>query len=138
MNDTRQTFIQNAIEPPPPVIPLLTIIRLTEDVVAEVQRRGCGPLETYIFTLRLKMWPVFQKLMAEHIDALKKFADGASAGYFRRGGTTTDLAVSSVSAAYPTITSHRRPESLLALPPVLSMMFLTSICIAHVHRMAHS
>ena len=55
---------------------MLTIIRLTEDIVAEVQRRGCGPLETYIFTLRLKMWPVFQKLMAEHVDGLKKFAEG--------------------------------------------------------------
>lgn len=76
---------------------MLTIIRFTEDIVAEVQRRGCGPLETYIFTLRLKMWPVFQKLMAEHVDGLKKFAEGAAtAGYFRRGGAT-DATVSTVS-----------------------------------------
>ncbi|EJF61135.1 vacuolar sorting protein [Dichomitus squalens] len=100
--DYCSTFVAGAIEPPPPVIPLLTIIRLTEDIVAEVQRRGCGPLETYIFTLRLKMWPVFQKLMAEHVDALKKFAEGASAGYFRRSGTT-DAAVSSVCRRYVTI-----------------------------------
>lgn len=72
------------------------MIRLTEDVVAEVQRRNCGPLETFVFAIRLKMWPAFQKLMADHIDSLKKFAEGASAGYFRRG-TTTDAAVSSVS-----------------------------------------
>ncbi|KAI0774158.1 Sac2 family-domain-containing protein [Fomes fomentarius] len=98
-----QTFVQNAIEPAPPVIPLLTIIRLTEDVVAEVQKRSCGPLETYIFTLRLKMWPTFQKLMAEHIDALKKFAEGASASYFRRGSTTTDAAVSAVCRRYVTL-----------------------------------
>ncbi|KAI0663307.1 Vps52-domain-containing protein [Cubamyces menziesii] len=97
--DYCQTFIQNAIDPPPPVVPLLTIIRLTEDVVAEVQRRNCSPLETYIFTLRLKMWPVFQKLMGEHIDALKKFAEGATSGYFRRG-TTTDAAVSSICRRY--------------------------------------
>ncbi|KAH9899993.1 Vps52-domain-containing protein [Cubamyces lactineus] len=97
--DYCQTFVQNAIDPPPPVIPLLTIIRLTEDVVTEVQRRNCSPLETYIFTLRLKMWPVFQKLMGEHIDALKKFAEGATSGYFRRG-TTTDAAVSSICRRY--------------------------------------
>ncbi|CDO71327.1 hypothetical protein BN946_scf184908.g85 [Trametes cinnabarina] len=97
--DYCQTFIQNAIEPPPPVIPLLTIIRLTEDVVAEVQRRGCGPLETYVFAIRLKMWPVFQKLMSEHVDSLKKFAEGATSGYFRRG-TTTDAAVSSICRRY--------------------------------------
>ncbi|RPD67298.1 vacuolar sorting protein [Lentinus tigrinus ALCF2SS1-6] len=101
--DYCQTFIQNVIEPAPPVIPLLTIIRLTEDVVAEVQRRGCGPLETYIFTLRLKMWPVFQKLMAENVDALKKLAEGANAGYFRRTGTTTDASVSNVCRHYVTI-----------------------------------
>ena len=75
------------------------MIRLTEDVVAEVQKRGCAPLETYIFTIRLKMWPVFQKLMAENVDALKKFAEGANAGYFRRG-TTTDAAVSNVSLSF--------------------------------------
>ncbi|TFK92227.1 Vps52-domain-containing protein [Polyporus arcularius HHB13444] len=101
--DYCQTFIQNAIEPTPPVITLLTIIRLTEDVVAEVQRRGCGPLETYIFTLRLKMWPVFQKLMAENVDSLKKLAEGASAGYFRRAGITTDALVSNVCRRYVTI-----------------------------------
>ncbi|KAI0775920.1 Vps52-domain-containing protein [Trametes elegans] len=97
--DYCQTFIQNAIEPPPPVVPLLTMIRLTEDVMSEVQRRNCGPLETYVFTIRLKMWPAFQKLMAEHIDSLKKFADGATASYFRRG-TTTDTAVSSICRRY--------------------------------------
>ncbi|KAI9001446.1 Vps52-domain-containing protein [Trametes punicea] len=100
--DYCQTFVQNAIEPPPPIIPLLTIIRLTEDVVAEVQRRNCGPLETYIFALRLKMWPVFQKSMSEHVDSLKKFAEGATPGYFRRG-TTTDAAVSSVCRRYVTV-----------------------------------
>ena len=93
----KQTFIQNAIEPAPPVIPLLTMIRLTEDIASEVQRRGCGPLETYIFAIRLKMWPIFQKLMADNVDALKKFAEGTTASYFRRAGTTTDAAVSSVS-----------------------------------------
>ncbi|KAI0638062.1 Vps52-domain-containing protein [Trametes polyzona] len=100
--DYCQTFIQNAIEPPPPVVPLLTMIRLTEDVVSEVQRRNCGPLETFIFTIRLKMWPAFQKLMAENIDSLKKFAEGASAGYFRKA-TTTDAAVMSICRRYVTV-----------------------------------
>ncbi|KAI0353539.1 Vps52-domain-containing protein [Trametes cingulata] len=100
--DYCQTFIQNAVEPPPPVVPLLTMIRLTEDVVAEVQRRGCGPLETYIFAIRLKMWPAFQKLMADHIDSLKKFAEGATSGYFRKS-TTTDAAVSSICRRYVTV-----------------------------------
>lgn len=100
--DYVQTFAMGALEPAPPAIPLLTMIRLTEDVAAEVQRRGCGPLETFVFTLRLKMWPVFQKLMAEHADALKKLAEGAAAGggYFRRVGVTTDAAVGAVCRRY--------------------------------------
>lgn len=80
----------------PPAVPLLTMIRLTEDVVAEVQKRGCPPAETYIFGLRLQLWPVFQKAMTEHVEALKKLAEGASSGYFGRALATTDVVVSNV------------------------------------------
>ena len=99
----RPSFPGGALEPAPPVIPLLTMIRLTEDIADEVQRRGCGPLETFIFALRLKMWPVFQKLMADYTDALKKLAEGTTAGgrYFRRAGSmTTDAAVAAVCRRY--------------------------------------
>lgn len=80
----------------PPAVPLLTMIRLTEDVMAEIQRRACPPAESFIFGLRLKMWPVFQKAMTEHVDALKKLAEGASTGYFSRAVATTDTVVSNV------------------------------------------
>jgi hypothetical protein len=73
------------------------MIRLTEDVIAEVQKRGCPPMESYVFGLRLQMWPVFQKAMTEHVEALKKLAEGASSGYFSRTAATTDVLVSSVS-----------------------------------------
>ncbi|KAF8195726.1 Sac2 family-domain-containing protein [Mycena galopus ATCC 62051] len=85
-----QTFVGTVLDPVPPAVPLLTIIRLTEDVMAEVQRRACPPAESFIFTLRLKMWPVFQKAMTEHVDALRKLAEGASAGYFSRAVATTN------------------------------------------------
>lgn len=42
----------------------------------EVQKRGCQPLETFIFTARLKMWPVWQKGMADHVEGVKKLAEG--------------------------------------------------------------
>lgn len=71
------------------------MIRLTEDIMAEVQKRGCGPLENFVFSIRLQMWPVFQKLMSEHIDALKKFTDGSGSGLFRQR-TTSDAAVATV------------------------------------------
>ncbi|KAF7301810.1 Vacuolar sorting protein [Mycena indigotica] len=67
-----QTFFNSVLDPPPPVVPLLTIIRLTESVMTEVQKRACPPVESFVFTLRLKMWPVFQKAMTENIETLKK------------------------------------------------------------------
>jgi len=89
------------MEPIPPVIPLLTMIRLTEDVVNETQRRGCAPLETVLFTMRLQMWPAFQKAMSDHVEQLKKYADGVSGssvgGFFGRGVSTTDASVATVS-----------------------------------------
>ncbi|KAJ7129514.1 Sac2 family-domain-containing protein [Mycena epipterygia] len=95
-----QTFFGTALEPMPPAVPLLTMIRLTEDVMAEIQRRACPPAESFIFGLRLKMWPVFQKAMTEHVDALKKLAEGASTGYFSRAVATTDTVVSNICKRY--------------------------------------
>lgn len=92
-----QTFVKSVLDPIPPAVPLLTMIRLTEDVVLEVQKRNCPPVEFFVFGLRLQMWPVFQKAMAEHTDALKKLAEGASGGYFSRAVATTDAGVSNVS-----------------------------------------
>lgn len=77
------------------------MIRLTEDVVNEVQKRGCAPLESFFFAIRLKMWPVFQKVMSDHVEQLKKYAEGASSGsvggFFGRGVVTTDSSVITVS-----------------------------------------
>lgn len=76
------------------------MIRLTEEVMSEVQKRDCPPLETALFGIRLQMWPLFQKAMTEQVDALKKVAEGTSsgyAGYFRRTTEVTDASVSVVS-----------------------------------------
>lgn len=56
------------------------MIRLTEEVMLETQKRGCPPLETFIFTTRLKMWPIWQKGMQDHVDGLKKIAEGSGGG----------------------------------------------------------
>ena len=82
----------------PPPIPLLTMIRLTEEVMGEIQKRGCQPLETFVFGLRLLMWPLFQKAMTDQIEGLKKVAEGAGGGYFRRTTTTTDATITTVRA----------------------------------------
>lgn len=72
------------------------MIRLTEAVTAEVQKRDCPPLENFLFTMRLQMWPAFQKVMSEHCDALKKLAEGGTASYFSKAASTTDASVSNV------------------------------------------
>ncbi|KAG6903492.1 hypothetical protein C0995_005515 [Termitomyces sp. Mi166 len=94
------SFLKSTLDPIPPVIPLLTMIRLMEDVVVEVQKRNCPPVEFYVFGLRLQMWPVFQKAMAENADALKKLAEGGGSGYFSRAIATTDAGVSSICRRY--------------------------------------
>jgi hypothetical protein len=73
------------------------MIRLTEEVMGEIQKRGCQPLETFVFGLRLQMWPLFQRAMTDQIDGLKKAAEGAGGGYFRRGTATSDAAIAVVS-----------------------------------------
>ncbi|KAH7931245.1 Vps52-domain-containing protein [Leucogyrophana mollusca] len=95
-----KTFLATVLEPLVPAVPLLTMIRLTEEVVAEVQKRDCAPLESFLFTLRLQMWPAFQKAMSEHYDALKKLAEGTTASYFSRAAPTTDASVSSICSRY--------------------------------------
>jgi hypothetical protein len=58
------------------------MIRLLENVLGEIQKRNCPPLETFILGLRLTLWPVFQKDMNAHVESVKKLADGAgSAGF---------------------------------------------------------
>lgn len=91
--------MNSVLEPVPQVTSLLTMIRLIEDVVVEIQRRQCPPVEIYVFTIRLQMWPVFQKSMTDHVDALKRLAEGSSTSYFSRAPSTTESSVTSVSAA---------------------------------------
>lgn len=88
--------MNSVLEPVPPVTTLLTMIRLIEEVVIEIQKRQCPPVETYVFTIRLQMWPIFQKAMTDHVDALKKLAEGSSTSYFSRAPTTTESSVMSV------------------------------------------
>jgi hypothetical protein len=91
-----QTFLGSVIEPLPPATPLLTMVRLTEAVIAEVQKRQCSPLETFFFTMRLQLWPVFQKVISEHCDSLKKLSERPS-GYFSKASVTTDASVTNAS-----------------------------------------
>ncbi|KAF9247342.1 vacuolar sorting protein [Melanogaster broomeanus] len=94
-----KTFVGSVIEPPPPAIPLLTMARLTEAVTAEVQKRQCSPLETFFFSMRLQLWPVYQKVMSEHCEALKKLSERSN-GYFSKAPMTNDATVLHICKRY--------------------------------------
>lgn len=94
-----QTLSTSFIDPAPPVITLLIMIRILENTLSEVQLRGCGPLESWLFGLRMRFWPVFQKLMADHITSLQKLAESNTSGYFRRS-STSDATVQAVSMQF--------------------------------------
>jgi vacuolar protein sorting-associated protein 52 len=47
------------------------------------------------------MWPLFQTGMSEHIESVKKLAEGSGAGFFSKGPTTTDALVITVSMISP-------------------------------------
>lgn len=96
-----QNFVKTVLEPLPPAIPLLTMIRLIEELVTEIQKRRCPPAENFIFGIRIQMWPAFQKAMHEHIESMKKLAEGGvSYGYFSRAAPVTDATVSKVAKHY--------------------------------------
>ena len=67
-----------------------------ENTLAEVQIRGCAPLENWLFGLRLQFWPVFQKQMTEHVTSLNKLSDSATGGYFRRATGPSDAVMQAV------------------------------------------
>lgn len=95
-----KTFVTTVLEPMPSAVPLLTMIRLTEAVITEVQKRDCPPLENFLFTMRLQLWPAFQKIMSEHCDALRKLAEGGTTSYFNRAASTTDASVANICNRY--------------------------------------
>ena len=70
-----------------------------ENTLAEVQTRGCVTLETWLFGLRMQFWPVFQKLMSEHVSSLNKLAEVGSGGLFRRTSSLSDEVVRGVCIA---------------------------------------
>jgi vacuolar protein sorting-associated protein 52 len=92
-----QTFAKSTIDPAPPIISLLIMIRITEDVAAEVENRMCPAVSTYLFALRMQFWPVFQKAMSDHIESVKKLTEGTAASYFSRGSTLSQDVVLGVS-----------------------------------------
>nr|XP_031864063.1 uncharacterized protein CI109_000707 [Kwoniella shandongensis]KAA5531135.1 hypothetical protein CI109_000707 [Kwoniella shandongensis] len=96
-------FFQSVISPsPPPAIPLLTLIRLNDHLLATCDSRGTLPLISFLTGQKLAMWPVYRKEMDQHIESLKKLADDAEgkglAGFVGKG--VKDGAVRQAASRY--------------------------------------
>ncbi|KAG8932947.1 hypothetical protein FRC02_000298 [Tulasnella sp. 418] len=98
-----QTFIATTLDPPPPVVPLLTMIKLNQNALEESQKRECYPLETFLIGLKLQMWPIFQKEMNAHIESLKKLVDGSGGGLLTRGVVLKDSSIQLVAQRYTSL-----------------------------------
>lgn len=72
-----------------------------ENLLAEVQTRGCVTLESWLFGLRMQFWPVFQKLMTEHVSSLSKLAEAGTGGLFRRAAAPSDELIRIVRVLSP-------------------------------------
>lgn len=95
-----QTFVKTFLDPTLHILPLLTMIRLTEAVVNEVQKRGTPPLENFFFSIRLQLWPVFQKLMTTGVDEIKQLGESSFGGYFTKSSAITESTVSQICKRY--------------------------------------
>lgn len=100
------------------------MVRLAEAVTIEVQKRQCSPLETFFFTMRLQLWPIFQKAISEHCDSLKKLSDRASS-YFNKAPSTTDELVMNASITVCSCCQLIRPladmQALHQLVPIVGL-----------------
>ena len=97
------SFFSTILSPsPPPAVPLLTIIRLNDHLLATCDSRGALPLIPFLQGQKLTLWPVYRKEMDAHNTSLKKLADEAEgkglAGFVGKG--VKDGAVRQVSSRY--------------------------------------
>ncbi|ORY35497.1 putative suppressor of action mutation 2-like protein [Naematelia encephala] len=100
-------FYDGLIQPPPPAVPLLTIIRLNDRLLATCDARGTLPLIPYLQAWKMGMWPVYRKEMDQHVASLKRLADEAEgkglAGFMGKG--VKDGAVRQVAVRYAALFS---------------------------------
>jgi hypothetical protein len=97
-------FFQSVITPsPPPAIPLLSLIRLNDQIISTADTRGCLPLLPFLQAQKLAMC----KEMDGHMDSLKKLADDAEgkglAGFVGKG--VKDGSVRVVASRYAALFS---------------------------------
>ncbi len=100
--ESATALFQQCIATSPPAIPLLTMIRANDRLLAIAEGRGALPLVPYLTGWKMALWPLYRKAMDAHIDSLKALATEAEgkglAGVFGKG--VKDAAVRVVAVRY--------------------------------------
>lgn len=101
-------FFTTTLAPTPPnSIPLLTLIRLNDKLIATAESRGASPLVPYLTGWKMQLWPLYRKSMDAHIESIKVLADQAEgkgiAGFIGKG--VKDGQVRAVAVKYAAVFS---------------------------------
>jgi vacuolar protein sorting-associated protein 52 len=95
---TYTKFVTSIIALHPPLIPLYTMLKLNDCILAEVEIRGVSSvLQGNFMSFKLKAWPMMQKQFDEAIESVKKLKAG-SAGV--GGGAAMAAAASSLFGGF--------------------------------------
>lgn len=95
---TYTKFVSSIIALHPPLIPLYTMLKLNDCILAELEIRGVNSvLQGNFMTFKLKAWPMMQKQFDEAIESVKRLkASGAGAG----GGAAMAAAASNLFGGF--------------------------------------
>ncbi|KAH8929151.1 Vps52/Sac2 [Atractiella rhizophila] len=95
-----RNFCAALIEPnAPSPVSILCMIRLNDEIYEELIDGGrCPAMENYLVSLRLRLWPLFQKEMNAEIDAVRKINGSVqtSGGLFGGRSSTVNVKESQV------------------------------------------
>ncbi|KAN0063414.1 Vacuolar protein sorting-associated protein 52 [Thecaphora frezii] len=84
---TWATFAKTLLSPAPPLLSLLTMLRLNDVLLSVVGRRGCSTplLESTLMGFKIQAFPLLKKQFDEQIEAVRKL-HGGNAGAGAGGG----------------------------------------------------
>ncbi|EPQ26611.1 uncharacterized protein PFL1_05932 [Pseudozyma flocculosa PF-1] len=79
---TWTTFTKSLLTPAPPLLSLLTMLRLNETLLKLVESRGCStPLvESALMGFKIQAFPILKRQFDEQIEALRRFNAGSGGG----------------------------------------------------------
>jgi hypothetical protein len=98
-------FIQTLTTTPPPAIPLLTLIRLNDQIIELAEIRGTVPLLQFLQKQKLALWPLYRRDIDRRIDEVKRLCTEAEAKGWLAGKGVKDAVVRQMATRYAALFS---------------------------------